>query len=94
MIDRNPFYNKNFIKDIKRSFVPSKLFKNNKYNYNITDVNFKSKHNNIIQIVIKLENGDKFEYMYMNTNNNIKEIVKNNDLKESLEMNFEKMSID
>ncbi|KAI7849369.1 hypothetical protein BDC45DRAFT_540100 [Circinella umbellata] len=37
----NPFLNQSFLKDIKRSFVPTKLFSQNKYNFKIVDINFK-----------------------------------------------------
>jgi hypothetical protein len=74
----NPFLNKRFIKDIKRSFIPSQLFNKNKYNYDIIDVNFKLKKNNIIQISITLLNGNKYEYTYIYTKEFIKENINNN----------------
>lgn len=43
MMEDNPFLDKAFMKDIKRSFVPSKLSNRNKYIYNIIDVDFKLK---------------------------------------------------
>lgn len=77
-MDDNPFLNKRFIKDIKRSFVPSQIFNKNKYGYDIIDINFKSKRNNIIQISLKLLNGNKYEYTYMYKNEFIKENEHNN----------------
>lgn len=65
----DPFQNINFRKDIKRSFVPSKLFNKNKYNYDIINVNFNLKKGNLIQIVIKLSNGKKYEHLYIGTGN-------------------------
>ena len=98
--DENPFYNKQFMKDIKRSFVPTKLFSTNKYGYDVTEVNFKTKNDNIISIVIKLRNNKKYEYIYMK-NDNIKEITKTNSMiknmnitEDNLENKFKRMSID
>ena len=65
MSDINPFSNPCFLKDIKRSFVPTKLFNKNKYNNDIIEVNFKVKNNNIVYINIKLSNGKKFEHVYI-----------------------------
>lgn len=61
----NPFLNSNFLKDIKRSFVPTKLFSRNKYNYNIEDVEFKLKKDNVVNIIVKLENGQKYNHVYI-----------------------------
>ena len=58
-MEENPFLNQSFLKDIKRSFVPTKLFNQNKYNFNIVDVNFKVKKDNITCIMIKLDSGKK-----------------------------------
>lgn len=71
-MDNNPFLNQKFIKDIKRSFVPSKLFVNDKYNYDIIDVSFKLKKNNIIEITVKTKTGKKYEYIYIPIDKNIK----------------------
>ena len=84
----NPFLNKKFIKDIKRSFVPSKLFNNNEYQYQITDVNFKYRKNNLIQIIIKSSNGNKYEYTYISSNECIKEI-ENSNIKNKLKNNMD-----
>jgi hypothetical protein len=94
MSDYNPFLNKTFIKDIKRSFIPIQIFKKNKYNYDIIDVNFKYKKNNIVQINIKLTNGKKYEYMYILDNNFIKELNNEDTNMDLLDIKFEKMSID
>lgn len=64
-MDENPFLNSNFIKDIKRSFVPTKLFSRNKYNYQIENVEFKLKKDHIVHIIIKLENGQKYNHVYI-----------------------------
>lgn len=68
-MEENPFSNPNFLKDIKRSFVPAKLFNQNKYNYNIIDINFKVKKNNATDITLKLSSGEKYEYIYILKNN-------------------------
>lgn len=52
-MDKNPFLNQKFIKDIKRSFIPSELFVNDMYNYDKVDVSFKLNKNNIIEITVK-----------------------------------------
>jgi hypothetical protein len=65
MSENNPFLNNKFIKDIKSSFVPQQIFKNNKYNNNIIDISFKYKKNNIVFINIKLDDGSKFEHAYI-----------------------------
>lgn len=72
MVDDNPFLNQKFIKDIKRSFVPSKLFIDDKYRYNIIDVNFKLKKNNIIEIYLETRDGKKYEYAYIRIDKNVK----------------------
>lgn len=64
-MNENPFLNSNFIKDIKRCFVPTKIFIKNKYNYNIKNVEFKLKKDNIVNIIIKLENGNKYSHVYI-----------------------------
>ena len=61
----NPFLNSNFLKDIKRSFAPTKLFSRNKYNYNIENVEFKLKKDNIVNIALRLENGQKYNHVYI-----------------------------
>lgn len=65
-MNENPFLNKNFLKDIKRSFVPTKLFNKNKYDYNIINIEFKLRKNNLVQIILKREDGFKYEWMYPN----------------------------
>lgn len=65
MSENNPFLNSKFIKDVKSSFVPQQIFKNNKYKNNIIDINFKYRKNNIVFINIKLDDGSKFEYAYI-----------------------------
>lgn len=72
MVDDNPFLNQKFIKDIKGSFVPSKLFIDDKYRYNIIDVNFKLKKNNIIEIYLETRDGKKYEYAYIRIDKNVK----------------------
>jgi hypothetical protein len=71
-MNENPFLDSNFLKDIKRSFVPTKLFNRNKYNYNIINVDFKIKKNNIVYINLRLKNGNKYEHIYVIKNNNSK----------------------
>lgn len=89
-MDCNPFMNKSFIKDIKWSFVPQSIFAKNKYNYNIIECKFLLKKNNLVQIIIKLTNGDKYEYTYILGNEFIKEdtqIFKNIEINEDITMN-------
>lgn len=82
-MNENPFLNKNFLKDIKRSFVPTKLFNKNKYDYNIINIEFKLRKNNLVQIILKREDGFKYEYTYLlsehtkqiNNNNSIDDVI-------------------
>ena len=85
-MDNNPFLNQKFIKDIKRSFVPSKLFINDKYNYDIIDVSFKLKKNNIIEISVKTKAGKKYEYTYIPVDKNIKDISEKNEIYNNYDM--------
>lgn len=71
----NPFTDKKFLKDIKRSFIPQAIFSKNKYNYNISECKFLLRKNNLVQMNIRLTNGDKFEYTYILGNEFIKENI-------------------
>lgn len=86
MVDDNPFLNQKFIKDIKRSFVPSKLFIDDKYRYNIIDVNIKLKKNNIIEIYLKTRDGKKYEYTYIPIDKNVKNISDKNGIHNNYDM--------
>lgn len=68
------------MKDIKRSFIPTKIFNQNKYNYNIVNVEFKLKKDSIVYINLKLESGSKYEHVYVLKNRNIKNKSNNNEM--------------
>jgi hypothetical protein len=81
MSENNPFLNKKFIKDLKCSFIPQQIFKNKKYNFDIIDINFKLKKNDVVLITMKLINGKKYEYAYILKTNNITEnTINENDM--------------
>jgi hypothetical protein len=81
MSEINPFLNKKFIKDLKCSFIPQQIFKNKKYDFDIMDIDFKLKKNDIVLITVKLINGKKYEYAYILKTNNITEnIISENDM--------------
>lgn len=91
-VDENPFLNKKFLKDIKRSFVPTKLFNKNKYDYNIINIEFKLKKNNLIQIILKREDGMKYEYTYLLSETTKQ--INNNDPINDVIHKLKKMDID
>lgn len=94
-MEDNPFLYEKFMKDIKRSFIPTKIFNQNKYKYNITNVEFRLKKDNIVYIILKLENGKKFEHVYVLKNKTNKNKINNDEMNiDEIVKNLENMDID